>query len=270
MRGPAHASFAVRFQQGVGAAPNPAAGRIRGAAPGRRAGEQVPRSPATALPASGVVPHHPGAAPYRGGRLINAIWWAVSRMVSLEPGGPALYELSHAAGIRTAETLRYPLSRAVLTKGCTHWRVRKRSRNFFLPARGRKQRAGSAALPRRQSGVSRNWGRGGRHPPRAPWSTYGAVARAAGLPGRARMAGRALRESPKEMKLPWLPRRRRRRQDRFPAHSLHHREQDAALTRGGSRGQGGTGKPRGDQRFGGALAGRGGICLPWLSVCRLS
>ena len=39
--------------------------------------------------------------------------------------------------------------------------------------------------------------------PRGSVSTYGAVARAAGLPGRARMAGRALRESPKEMKLPW-------------------------------------------------------------------
>ncbi len=34
-------------------------------------------------------------------------------------------------------------------------------------------------------------------------STYGAVARAAGLPGRARLAGLALRVSPEELHLPW-------------------------------------------------------------------
>jgi methylated-DNA-protein-cysteine methyltransferase-like protein len=39
--------------------------------------------------------------------------------------------------------------------------------------------------------------------PRGQASTYGAVARAAGLPGRARQAGFALRMAPKEMNLPW-------------------------------------------------------------------
>ena len=39
--------------------------------------------------------------------------------------------------------------------------------------------------------------------PRGRVSTYGAVARAAGLPGRARMAGRALRIAPAELHLPW-------------------------------------------------------------------
>ena len=34
-------------------------------------------------------------------------------------------------------------------------------------------------------------------------STYGAVARAAGLPGRARLTGYALRVAPAEMGLPW-------------------------------------------------------------------
>ncbi|MBS0366851.1 MAG: MGMT family protein [Proteobacteria bacterium] len=34
-------------------------------------------------------------------------------------------------------------------------------------------------------------------------STYGAVARAAGLPGRGRLAGRALRVAPAAMNLPW-------------------------------------------------------------------
>jgi len=39
--------------------------------------------------------------------------------------------------------------------------------------------------------------------PRGCVSTYGDVARAAGLPGRARQAGRALRVAPRELNLPW-------------------------------------------------------------------
>jgi methylated-DNA-protein-cysteine methyltransferase related protein len=39
--------------------------------------------------------------------------------------------------------------------------------------------------------------------PRGQASTYGAVARAAGLPGRARQAGFAMRMAPKEMNVPW-------------------------------------------------------------------
>lgn len=39
--------------------------------------------------------------------------------------------------------------------------------------------------------------------PRGQVSTYGAVARAAGLPGRARQAGRALRLAPSELRIPW-------------------------------------------------------------------
>jgi len=39
--------------------------------------------------------------------------------------------------------------------------------------------------------------------PRGQASTYGAVARAAGLPGRARQAGLALRVAPEELNLPW-------------------------------------------------------------------
>jgi methylated-DNA-protein-cysteine methyltransferase related protein len=39
--------------------------------------------------------------------------------------------------------------------------------------------------------------------PRGQVSTYGAVARAAGLPGRARQAGTALRVAPEELNLPW-------------------------------------------------------------------
>jgi methylated-DNA-protein-cysteine methyltransferase-like protein len=39
--------------------------------------------------------------------------------------------------------------------------------------------------------------------PRGQVSTYGAVARAAGLPGRARQAGFALRVAPDELNVPW-------------------------------------------------------------------
>ncbi len=39
--------------------------------------------------------------------------------------------------------------------------------------------------------------------PRGRVSTYGAVARAAGLPGRARQAGFALRVAPAQLNLPW-------------------------------------------------------------------
>jgi methylated-DNA-protein-cysteine methyltransferase related protein len=39
--------------------------------------------------------------------------------------------------------------------------------------------------------------------PRGRASTYGAVARAAGLPGRARQAGFALRVAPRALQLPW-------------------------------------------------------------------
>ena len=65
--------------------------------------------------------------------------------------------------------------------------------------------------------------------PRGAVSTYGAVARAAGLPGRARLAGRALRESPKDMKLPWHRVVGAGGRIVFPPGSLHHKEQARRL-----------------------------------------
>jgi len=65
--------------------------------------------------------------------------------------------------------------------------------------------------------------------PRGSVSTYGAVARAAGLPGRARLAGRALRESPKEMQLPWHRVVGAGGKIVFPPSSLNHREQARRL-----------------------------------------
>ncbi|HEY0746915.1 MAG TPA: MGMT family protein [Steroidobacteraceae bacterium] len=65
--------------------------------------------------------------------------------------------------------------------------------------------------------------------PRGQVSTYGAVARAAGLPGRARLAGRALRESPREMHLPWHRVVGAGGRIVFPPSALAHREQTRRL-----------------------------------------
>jgi methylated-DNA-protein-cysteine methyltransferase-like protein len=99
---------------------------------------------------------------------------------------------------------------------------------LFLPARGRKQRARSAARPEDNPVFQEIWAVVGAIP-RGTVSTYGAVARAAGLPGQARMAGRALRESPKEMKLPWHRVVAAGGKIVFPRTSLNHREQARRL-----------------------------------------
>ena len=65
--------------------------------------------------------------------------------------------------------------------------------------------------------------------PRGQASTYGAVARAAGLPGRARQAGFALRMAPKEMNLPWHRVVGAGGRIVFPKSSRAHREQARRL-----------------------------------------
>jgi methylated-DNA-protein-cysteine methyltransferase related protein len=65
--------------------------------------------------------------------------------------------------------------------------------------------------------------------PRGRVSTYGAVARAAGLPGRARLAGFALRIAPKELHLPWHRVMGAGGRIVFPRTSLQHREQARRL-----------------------------------------
>jgi methylated-DNA-protein-cysteine methyltransferase-like protein len=104
----------------------------------------------------------------------------------------------------------------------------KAFQDLFLPSRGRKQRARSAALPEDNPAFQEIWAVVGAIP-RGSVSTYGAVARAAGLPGRARMAGRALRESPKEMKLPWHRVVGAGGKIVFPSTSVNHREQARRL-----------------------------------------
>lgn len=104
----------------------------------------------------------------------------------------------------------------------------KAFRELFLPSRGGLQRARSGALPEDNPAFQEIWAVVGSIP-RGSVSTYGAVARAAGLPGRARLAGRALRESPQEMKLPWHRVVGAGGKIVFPPTSAHYREQARRL-----------------------------------------
>lgn len=65
--------------------------------------------------------------------------------------------------------------------------------------------------------------------PRGQVSTYGDVARAAGLPGRARLAGFALRTAPKDLELPWHRVVGAGGRIVFPKSSRAHREQAKRL-----------------------------------------
>jgi methylated-DNA-protein-cysteine methyltransferase related protein len=65
--------------------------------------------------------------------------------------------------------------------------------------------------------------------PRGRASTYGAVARAAGLPGRARLTGFALRNAPRELKLPWHRVVGAGGRIVFPSGTREHREQARRL-----------------------------------------
>jgi len=71
--------------------------------------------------------------------------------------------------------------------------------------------------------------------PRGKASTYGAVARAAGLPGRARQVGFALRVAPDELKLPWHRVVGAGGRIVFPPSSHSHREQARRLRAEGVR-----------------------------------
>jgi methylated-DNA-protein-cysteine methyltransferase related protein len=65
--------------------------------------------------------------------------------------------------------------------------------------------------------------------PRGMVSTYGAVARAAGLPGRARLTGFALKAAPEELNLPWHRVVGAGGRIVFPRTSPQHREQARRL-----------------------------------------
>lgn len=60
-------------------------------------------------------------------------------------------------------------------------------------------------------------------------STYGAIARAAGLPGRARLTGYALKHAPKALNIPWHRVLGAGGRIVFPKYSSHYREQARRL-----------------------------------------
>jgi methylated-DNA-protein-cysteine methyltransferase related protein len=71
--------------------------------------------------------------------------------------------------------------------------------------------------------------------PRGHAATYGTVARAAGLPGRARQAGFALRVAPRELNLPWHRVVGAGGRIAFPQSARQHKEQARRLRAEGVR-----------------------------------
>jgi methylated-DNA-protein-cysteine methyltransferase related protein len=80
--------------------------------------------------------------------------------------------------------------------------------------------------------------------PRGQVSTYGAVARAAGFPGRARQAGFALRVAPAALRLPWHRVVGAGGRIAFPKSSPQHAEQARRLRAEGVRVREGRVEPR--------------------------
>jgi methylated-DNA-protein-cysteine methyltransferase related protein len=106
----------------------------------------------------------------------------------------------------------------------------KRPKSFaqlFLLQAARKP-AKTSASPEDNPAVQEIWAVVGAIP-RGKVSTYGAVARVAGLPGRARLTGFALRISPPQMNLPWHRVVGAGGRIVFPRSSPQHREQARRL-----------------------------------------
>jgi methylated-DNA-protein-cysteine methyltransferase-like protein len=106
-----------------------------------------------------------------------------------------------------------------------------RSKTFadlFLPSQAKKATAGRSAAAQENPALQEIWHVVGAIP-RGQVSTYGAVARAAGLPGRARLVGRALGLAPKALHLPWHRVVGAGGRIVFPKLSLEHREQTRRL-----------------------------------------
>jgi methylated-DNA-protein-cysteine methyltransferase-like protein len=74
--------------------------------------------------------------------------------------------------------------------------------DLFLPPRAKSSRSKRSAAADDNPAIQAIWDSVCAIP-RGQVSTYGAVARAAGLPGRARLTGFALRMAPDDLSLPW-------------------------------------------------------------------
>ena len=100
--------------------------------------------------------------------------------------------------------------------------------DLFLGRTQKKSAARRPAAPEDNPALQEIWHVVGAIP-RGQVSTYGAVAQAAGLPGRARLAGRALRLAPKALHLPWHRVVGAGGRIVFPLSSEEHREQARRL-----------------------------------------
>jgi len=106
-------------------------------------------------------------------------------------------------------------------------RLKRSLRALFFPLR--KERARRRALEHEENpALQAIWDVIARIPAGTA-TTYGDVARAAGLPGRARQAGYALRNMPEGMHLPWHRVVGAGGKIAFPVHSRSHREQVSLL-----------------------------------------
>jgi methylated-DNA-protein-cysteine methyltransferase related protein len=103
----------------------------------------------------------------------------------------------------------------------------RKAAELFLPPRGGSRARRSAAVEDNPA-FQALWDRVSAIP-RGQVSTYGAVARAAGLPGRARLTGLALRVAPRGMHLPWHRVVGAGGRIVFPKTSAHYREQAKRL-----------------------------------------
>ena len=99
---------------------------------------------------------------------------------------------------------------------------------LFLPQKPERSPARRAASAGDSPAIQAIWDVVGMIP-RGMVSTYGAVARAAGLPGRARLTGFALKAAPEELNLPWHRVVGAGGRIVFPKTSLQHWEQARRL-----------------------------------------
>jgi methylated-DNA-protein-cysteine methyltransferase related protein len=111
--------------------------------------------------------------------------------------------------------------------------ARSKKKSFhalFRPLSAKGSRSPKSVAPEDNVSLQAIWNVVARSP-RGQVSSYGDVARAAGLPGRARLAGTALRLTPDDMNLPWHRVMGAGGRIVFPKSSRHFREQ-ARLLRG--------------------------------------
>jgi methylated-DNA-protein-cysteine methyltransferase-like protein len=106
--------------------------------------------------------------------------------------------------------------------------MRRPKADLFLPLSAKRAERGALPTGEDNPALQTMWDVVCRIP-QGRVSTYGAVARAAGLPGRARQAGFALRVAPDEMHLPWHRVVGAGGRIVFPKTSRHYREQSRRL-----------------------------------------